>query len=141
MFIEDDKVTLKSARNIWGSEISETIRTIKEDLGRDDVEVLPQFRALWGEEIEELRRLGVELFIPLKAQDELVGIFAVGPKLSEVTFSFDDQLTLTTLANQTATAIEKARLYEAAQQELTQRERAEREIRRPSPRRWKERSC
>jgi two-component sensor histidine kinase len=35
----------------------------------------------------------------------------VGPKLSEETYSQDDQLTLNTLANQTAMTIENARLY------------------------------
>jgi signal transduction histidine kinase len=96
----------------------------------NDVDALPQFKALWGQEKDDLERIGAELFIPLKTQGELVGIFAVGPKLSGETYSHDDQLILTTLANQTATAIEKARLYEAAQQELAQRNRAEKEIRR-----------
>ncbi|NIV34487.1 MAG: hypothetical protein GWN58_35005, partial [Anaerolineae bacterium] len=36
----------------------------------------------------------------------------VGPKLSEEVYSLDDQLTLTTLANQTATALENARLHD-----------------------------
>jgi len=99
-------------------------------LTNDDVSMMPQFRALWDQEQRELKEMGAELFIPLKAQDELVGILVIGPKRSQVTFSQDDQLTLMTLANQTATAIEKARLYEASQQELLQRKRAEAEIRR-----------
>jgi len=49
----------------------------------------------------------------------------VGPKLSEETYSQDDQLTLTTLANQAAVAIERARHYDAAQRELAERKRAE----------------
>lgn len=80
-------------------------------LTRHDVDMMPQFKALWGEEREDLERMGAELFIPLKAKGELVGIFAVGPKLSEEIYSQDDQLTLTTLANQTAVTIENARLY------------------------------
>jgi len=36
----------------------------------------------------------------------------VGPKLSQEVYSLDDQLTLTTLANQTATALENARLHD-----------------------------
>ena len=99
-------------------------------LTNDDVSMMPQFRALWDEEQRELEEMGAELYIPLKAQDELVGVLIVGPKRSQVTFSQDDHLTLMTLANQTATAIEKARLYEASQQELLQRKRAEAEIRR-----------
>jgi len=46
----------------------------------------------------------------------------IGPKRSEQGYSMDDQLTLTTLANQTAVAIENARLYKIEQdrrEELT----------------------
>jgi diguanylate cyclase (GGDEF)-like protein len=78
-----------------------------------DLNILPQFKALWKQERRDLERLGAELYIPLKAKDKLVGIFAIGSKLSGETYSQDDQLTLTTLANQTAVAIEHARLYDA----------------------------
>jgi two-component sensor histidine kinase/uncharacterized membrane protein len=80
-------------------------------LTRRNLDVMPQFKALWAEEMEDLSRMEAELFIPVKAKGELVGIFVVGPKLSEETYSQDDQLTLTTLANQTAMTIENARLY------------------------------
>jgi putative nucleotidyltransferase with HDIG domain len=79
------------------------------------LEILPQFKALWGYEKEDLQRIMAELFIPLKIKGELVGIFAVGTKLSEEEYSHDDELTLTTLANQTAVAIQNARLYSAEQ--------------------------
>ncbi|MBE9525110.1 MAG: HD domain-containing protein [Chloroflexi bacterium] len=84
-------------------------------LMRKDIEVLPQFKSLWGWERRDLDRIEAELFIPLKAKNKLVGIFAVGPKRSEQPYSRDDQLTLTTLANQTAVAIENARLYTSEQ--------------------------
>ena len=84
-------------------------------LTRHDITVAPQFKALWGREREELERIEAELFIPLKVKEELVGIFAVGEKRSGENFSQDDQLTLITLANQTAVAIENARLYTAEQ--------------------------
>jgi len=84
-------------------------------LTKDDTSVAPQFKALWGREREELERIEAELFIPLKVKGELVGIFAVGEKRSEEGFSQDDQLTLTTLANQVAVTIENARLYTAEQ--------------------------
>ena len=80
-------------------------------LTKGDVYTLPAFKALWGREREDLERLGAKLLVPLRAKGELVGIFTLGPKLSGETYSQDDQLTLTTLANQTAVAIENARLY------------------------------
>ena len=85
-------------------------------LTRHAMEVAPQFKALWEQEREDLESIGAELFVPLKAKDQLVGILALGPKLSEESYSQDDQLILTTLANQTAIAIENARLYEAQRQ-------------------------
>jgi len=81
-------------------------------LTRYEMDVIPQFKALWRQEREDLERLASELFIPLKAKGELVGILAVGSKLSQESYSLDDQLTLTTLANQTATALENARLHD-----------------------------
>jgi len=84
-------------------------------LSRYDVSIEPQFRAMWGQERDDLEKIGAELFIPLKAKGEFIGIFAVGPKLSEETYSPDDELTMTTLANQTAVAIENARLFAAEQ--------------------------
>ncbi len=78
-----------------------------------DLDVKPQFHALWKQEKEDLDKIGADLYIPLKAKDKLVGILALGPKLSEELYSQDDQLTLNTLANQTAAAIENALLFAA----------------------------
>jgi PAS domain S-box-containing protein len=76
-----------------------------------------------------LERIGVELIIPLKAREKLVGVLGLGAKLSRQGYTQDDELTLTTLANQVAVAIDNARLYEAVQQELTERKRAEEALR------------
>lgn len=97
-------------------------------LTKSDVDVLPQFRALWGREMDKLAAITAEIFIPLIVNENLVGLLTVGPKLSGEPYSYDDQLTLKTLANQTAVAIEKARLYAVAQRELSEREYAERRL-------------
>jgi PAS domain S-box-containing protein len=81
-------------------------------LSRYEMDLIPQFKALWGHELGNLQELGAELCIPLKTKGELVGILTFGPRLSEEAYSQDDLLTLTTLANQTATALENARLHE-----------------------------
>ena len=80
---------------------------------KQDLDVKPQFRALWGEERETLDQIKAEIFIPLIAKTGMVGIFAVGPKLSEEAYTQDDQITLMTLSNQTAVAIENALLFTA----------------------------
>jgi PAS domain S-box-containing protein len=94
-------------------------------LTRRDIDVQPYFRALWEQDRRDLARLGAELFVPLKTKGEIVGLLALGPKRSEETFSQEDESTLTTLANQTAVAIENARLLNAARQEVVERRRAE----------------
>jgi two-component sensor histidine kinase len=110
--------------------IVEWLSSHENALTRHDVEVMPQFKALWGEERKDLERIGAELLLPLKAKGELVGIFAVGPKLSEETYSQDDQLTLTALSNQTAVAIQNARLYWELERALKELRKAHDELER-----------
>ena len=54
----------------------------------------------------------MDLFIPIQAKGELVGMLGIGPKLSVQEYTLEDQRTLSTLGNQMAVAIENARLYE-----------------------------
>jgi putative nucleotidyltransferase with HDIG domain len=91
------------------------LSTHEQPLTKHDLEFHPQFRSMWRSERQDLDELEVELLIPLKVQNELMGIFTVGPKRSEQAYTEDDQLTLLTLANQTAVAIENARLYTSEQ--------------------------
>ena len=95
----------------------------------DDLDEMLKHQALGEQEMGELERMRIEMFIPLRARGELIGCLGVGPKLSQHGYSQDDELTLTTLANQTAVAIDNARLYEAIQQELAERRRAEEALR------------
>lgn len=82
-------------------------------LSLTELDILPHFHALWKEEREELDKITAELFIPLKSKGRLIGIFAVGPKRSGLPYSRTDQLTLVTLGNQMAAAIENALIYES----------------------------
>ncbi|MFN2235665.1 MAG: diguanylate cyclase [Anaerolineales bacterium] len=85
-------------------------------LTKSDVGVLPHFKALWEHEQQDLEKMGIELFIPLRVGTDLVGVLVIGPKLSQEPYTKDDELTLMTLANQTAVAIENARLFYEVQQ-------------------------
>jgi HD-GYP domain-containing protein (c-di-GMP phosphodiesterase class II) len=100
----------------------------KKILTRSEMEVMPQLKGLWDRERESLAVISAEIYIPLLVSDNLVGILVLGPKLSDEIYSYDDLLSLTTLANQTAVAIEKARLFKVVQQELAERERAEKQL-------------
>jgi PAS domain S-box-containing protein len=70
-----------------------------------------------------------ELSVPIRVGQEVVGVLdAQSPQLDA--FDESDVMVLETLADQIAVAIENARLYEAVQQELTERKRAEEALRR-----------
>ena len=95
---------------------------------RQELETDTRFRALWGEERNVINQLGAEVFVPLNAKGELVGLLALGPKLSEQAYSTEDKQTLLTLAHQTAVAVQNAQLYSTAQQELGQRRETEKRL-------------
>ncbi len=97
-------------------------------VSRQELETDTRFRALWGEERNVINALGAEIFIPLNAKGELVGLLALGPKLSEQSYSNEDKQTLLSLAHQTAVAVQNAQLYNTAQQELKQRRETEKRL-------------
>jgi putative nucleotidyltransferase with HDIG domain len=67
---------------------------------------------MWKNELDYLEDFPAELFIPLSTKGKLVGFLLVSPKQSTEPYSQDDELILSTLANQTAVALENARLYD-----------------------------
>lgn len=77
-----------------------------------DLSLFPIFKSIWKEEKEELEKFNAEIFLPLNSKGELIGIIALGKKLSFQPYTQDEQMIFSTLANQTAVAIENARLYE-----------------------------
>jgi HD-GYP domain-containing protein (c-di-GMP phosphodiesterase class II) len=72
----------------------------------------PVFKSMWKNELDYLNKFPAQMLIPLKTKGELGGFIIVGSKRSEQSYSYDDEVTLSTLANQTAVIIENARLYE-----------------------------
>jgi PAS domain S-box-containing protein len=91
-------------------------------LTASDLRLQPQFKGLWAQERADLAAARIELFIGSRVGGDLVGILALGPKLSGTPYTPDEQRTLETLANQTAVAVQNAWLYGAA---LEEKERAE----------------
>jgi len=118
VFLLVAKIGLEEVSNITfrhGHPLVLWLSTHENAVGKQDMEVHPQFQSLWRSERQDLDELGAEIFIPIKVGSLLVGIFAFGPKRSEQAFVSEDILTLATVANQTAVAIENARLYTAEQ--------------------------
>ncbi len=70
------------------------------------------------------------LMLPLKTRDRVIGLAELFDDEERRNFSFEEMRLAESLASQAAIAIENARLYGRAQREITERVRAEKEIRR-----------
>lgn len=77
---------------------------VENEISREDNSPLVPVR-------DAMERLGITVWVPIIAKDELIGILALGNKLSGDIFTAEDLVLLTTLANQTAVALDNARLY------------------------------
>jgi diguanylate cyclase (GGDEF)-like protein/PAS domain S-box-containing protein len=69
------------------------------------------------------------LHVPILSRGEALGVLSVDNRVSKRAFTEADEAQLTSLADYAAVAIENARLYEQAQQEITERQRAEAALR------------
>ncbi|KAA3645693.1 MAG: diguanylate cyclase [Chloroflexi bacterium] len=87
-----------------------------------DIEVLPQFNALWHSEHQEIKDLNIEIFLGLKSKSGLIGVLAIGPKLSQEPFTNEDQHSLTAVTDQIAITLENARLFDVETRRLREAE-------------------
>lgn len=75
-----------------------------------------------------MKELSTELLLPLASRDKLLGFISLGPKRSEEPFTGSDLRLLKSVATQTGLALENAQLMAAITEEITQRERLNREV-------------
>jgi len=77
-----------------------------------DLDIFPQLQAVPGREREELRRIGAQIYVPLKTKEnELVGVLILGESLSGQPYSQEDERLVYTVASRMAVELENARLY------------------------------
>jgi signal transduction histidine kinase len=77
-----------------------------------DLDLLPAFRSVTRPEREWFNATQSEVYVPIFAKRRWIGLLAFGPKLSGNRYTEQDLVTLSALANQTAVALENARLVE-----------------------------
>ena len=77
-----------------------------------DLDLLPAFRAVSSPEREWFNHLEAEVYLPIFSKREWIGLLALGAKISGNRYTENDLVTLSALANQTAVALENARLVE-----------------------------
>ncbi len=84
----------------------------KRILSQYDIDVLPRFRSMTNSEREWLSSLGMELYVPILLQHELIGLLAFGPQPQGTAYYEEDVDLMTALADRVAPAIDNARLFE-----------------------------
>ncbi|OPJ55296.1 sensor domain-containing diguanylate cyclase/phosphohydrolase [Alkalithermobacter paradoxus] len=77
----------------------------------DHIDRLSNFQSLWNYEKDYFQKNDIQLFIPIKLRDELIGILLLSKKKNDENYSEDDIDLLLIIANSSAVAIENARLY------------------------------
>jgi signal transduction histidine kinase len=85
-------------------------------LSHYDLDLLPRFQQVPEEQRRWFANLGAEVYVPIHAQGQLLGVLALGPKVSGEPYTSADMDLFRTLAGQTAVALENARLVEDLQQ-------------------------
>ncbi len=82
-----------------------------EPLTHYDVDMLPDFAGVSESEREVIKQWGGEFYLPIRARGEVVAVLALSAKRSGDPYLDNDILLLQTLADQTAVALENARLF------------------------------
>ena len=77
-----------------------------------DLDLHPSYRSVTRAEREWFNATKSEVYVPIFAKRRWIGLLAFGPKLSGNRYTEQDLVTLSALANQTAVALENARLVE-----------------------------
>lgn len=77
-----------------------------------DLNFRPAFQKARQEELDWLWGMNMDVFVPIRIKERLIGVLAVGAKRSGEPYFGDDLDLLSALAEQTAVALENARFFE-----------------------------
>lgn len=127
-FISGMGKPLPEARLSAANPAASFLRSEHQPLAQYDIDLLPRFQRMAAGERAWFSSLEMDVFIPIYTKGAWIGLLALGPKASGDRY-FDDDLTfLMTLADQTAVALENARLYEDLKQRNAENERLNTEL-------------
>ncbi|MBC8507376.1 MAG: GAF domain-containing sensor histidine kinase [Anaerolineales bacterium] len=93
-------------------------------LTRAEIDMLPRYQSIQADTRQWLTRVSMDIYVPIHAQDEWVGLLALGPKASGASYLSDDIELLCSMADQTAVALQNARLVESLMRVNTEFRRA-----------------
>jgi signal transduction histidine kinase len=104
------EVAVQTAEFDPNSSILAHLHRDRQRLSQYEIDILPEFRAAPARERGWLEQLKMELYVPIHSQSLLVGILALGSKAGDAPYTTQDLNVLSTLADQTAVALQNARL-------------------------------
>ena len=94
------------------SPVADYLRLKQRPLTQYDIDLLPRFQEISPAERAWLDGLDMDVYVPIYAKGEWIGLLALGPKASGDCYFDEDLVLLSTLADQTAVALENARLFD-----------------------------
>ena len=83
----------------------------------NDIDIIPRLNTLSGGEEQTLLKNQIELLVPLKNKNQLVGVLLLGNKFSGEHYSNEDRRLLLMISGEVAVSIENALAYENMQRE------------------------
>lgn len=86
-------------------------------ISKEDLHTNPFFKGMWEEEKRALYEFDIEVIIPIKSRNRLIGMLMLTGKDNNTAYTMEDIDLLTYLGGSTAVAFDNARLYSQAQRE------------------------
>jgi PAS domain S-box-containing protein len=102
------------------SGLAQRLRASGEPIVREEAEIDPEVKPLVDAAPSLFAAAGVSVVVPVVSKRRLIGMLALGSKLSGAIYDKDDLQFLTTIANQAATALERGSVYHEIQRRLSE---------------------
>ena len=84
-------------------------------IGQYDIDYGPAFEHVAPPERQFFRDMKMSVYVPVTADNRLIGLLATGPKLNDTPYSREDMETLSVIGQQVGTALRSARLIDDLQ--------------------------
>ena len=97
------------------SPIYRSLSVEKVPLGQFDVEYGPAFQEATAEEINFFKSMQMSVYVPVVADNRLIGLLASGAKINDTPYHREDVEMLTVIGQQVGTALRSARLIDDLQ--------------------------
>ncbi len=108
----DKRAHVRTSDLLTNSPITTYLKRKRYPLTQYEIDMLPRFENLSLAERNWLISLKAELYVPIYAKNKWIGLLVLGPKISHKAYHDNDLALLSTLADQTAVALQNALLVE-----------------------------